>query len=58
LYISTRKNRRFRKLPELDLIDSRFDRRKFEHLLRDSPLPVRIRSAMQVRWQKLIEMSA
>jgi predicted transcriptional regulator of viral defense system len=58
LYISTRKNRRFKKLPELDLIDSGFDRRKFEHLLRDSPLPVRIRSAMQARWQKLIEMSA
>lgn len=55
LYISTRRNRRFRKMPELDLTDSGFDRRKFERLLRDSPFPVRIHSAVQARWQKLIE---
>lgn len=55
LYISTRKNRRFGKLPELDLTDSGFDHRKFERLLRDSPFPVRIRSAIRMRWEKLVE---
>ena len=57
LYISTRKNRRFGKLPELDLTDSRFDRREFERLLSNSPLPVRIRSAMQERWQRLAALA-
>jgi predicted transcriptional regulator of viral defense system len=56
LYISTRKNRRFAKLPELDLVDSGFDRRKFERMLRESLYPVRIRSAIQTRWHKLIDV--
>lgn len=58
LYISTRKNRRFGKLPELDLNDSGFDRREFERLLSNSPLSVRIRSAMQDRWQRLAALAA
>ena len=58
LYISTRKNRRFGKLPELDLTDSGFDRREFERFLSNSPLPVRIRSAMQERWQRLAAPAA
>lgn len=58
LYISTRKHRRFAKLPELDLTDSGFDQRKFDQLMRESEYPVRIRSAMQKRWQSLIETSS
>lgn len=55
LYISTRKNRRFAKLPELDLVESGFRRKEFERLLRESPYPIRIRSAIQARWQRLID---
>lgn len=57
LYISTRRNRRFAKLPELDLVDSGFKRRRFERLLRDSPYPVRVRSAIQTRWHKLVDVN-
>lgn len=52
LYISTRKNKRFSSLPELDL-DASFDRRAFERLLHELPYPVRIRSAIASRWSKL-----
>lgn len=51
LYLSTRKNRRFARLPELDLAGSGFRPRKFESLLRELPYPVRIRSAILSRWQ-------
>ena len=50
LYISTRKNRRFLSLPELDL-ETAFDRRAFERLLNELPYPVRIRSAIASRWR-------
>jgi len=52
LYISTRKNRRFSSLPELDL-ETPFSRREFERLLNALPYPVRIRSAIESRWSKL-----
>lgn len=52
LYISTRKNRRFSSLPELDL-ETPFDRRAFERLLNELPYPVRIRCAITSRWMKL-----
>jgi predicted transcriptional regulator of viral defense system len=52
IYISTRKNRRFSSLPELDLA-SAFRRREFERLLKQLPYPVRIRSAIASRWQQL-----
>lgn len=54
LYLSTRKRRRFAKLPELDFVDSGFDQRKFERLLRQTSYAVRIRSAIETRWHKLI----
>jgi hypothetical protein len=54
VYPSTRKNRRFARLPELDLEASGFLRRKFERLLRDLPYPVRIRSAILSRWQTIL----
>lgn len=44
--------------PELDLTDSGFDRREFERLSSNSALPVRIRSAMQGRWQRLAALAA
>lgn len=57
LYISTRRKRRFAKLPELDLVDSGFKQRRFDRLLRDSPYPVRVRSAIQTRWHKLVDVN-
>lgn len=52
IYISTRKNRRFSSLPELGL-GGTFRRREFDRLLKQSPYPVRIRSAIASRWQQL-----
>jgi hypothetical protein len=57
LYISTRKNRRFARLPELDFIESGFRPEEFARLLRELPYPERIRSAIQSRWSKLIDLS-
>ena len=53
LYLSTRKNRRFSRLPEIDLADSGFRKRELERLLRELPYPVRIRSAVRSRWEAL-----
>jgi len=53
VYLSTRKNRRFAKLPELDLADSGFRPSEFERLLHELPYPVRIRSAIQSCWRTL-----
>lgn len=53
LYLPTRKNRRFASLPELDLAGSGFKRREFERLFRELPYPIRVRSAMQQRWERL-----
>ncbi len=53
LYLSTRKNRRFAGLPELDLAGSGFKRREFERLFRELPYPIRVRSAMRQRWERL-----
>lgn len=54
LYIATRKSRRFASLPELNLGGS-FRRREFEQLLKQSDYPVRIRSAIEKRWQQVSE---
>ncbi len=53
LYLSTRKNRRFAGLPEIDLAGSGFKRREFERLFRELPYPIRVRSAIRQRWQRL-----
>lgn len=53
LYISTRKNRRFSRLPELSLDTKAFDRKKFKALLRQLPLPERLRSAIASRMELL-----
>jgi len=49
LYISTRKNRRFARLPELTLEATAFKRREFQRLMRDLPLEPRLRVAMAAR---------
>jgi len=50
LYLATRKNRRFARLPELDLTQSGFRERKFGRLLDELPIPKRILSAMRSHW--------
>ena len=53
LYLSTRKNRRFAKLPELDLAHSGFQQRKYRRLMQRLPIPTRILSAMNSRWDSI-----
>ena len=53
-YIATRRNRRFASLPEIEL-GVAFRRREFERLLKQSDYPVRIRSAIDSRWQRIHE---
>lgn len=50
LYLSTRKNRRFTSLPELDLTTSGFRVLEFEKFLKKLPIPTRVLSAMRSRW--------
>ncbi len=50
LYLATRKNRRFARLPELDVTQSGFRMREFEYLLDQLPIPTRILSAMDSQW--------
>lgn len=57
LYLSTRKNRRFASLPELDLAPSGFRPREFERLLDRLPIPARVLSAMRSRWVAIREGS-
>jgi hypothetical protein len=49
LYLSTRKKRRFSRLPELDTAHSGFRRIEFNRLMKKLPIPSRIRSAMATR---------
>ena len=49
LYLSTRKNRRFARLPELDITQSGFRAAEFERLLDRLPIPTRVLSAMRSR---------
>ncbi|MFT5172762.1 MAG: putative transcriptional regulator of viral defense system [Gammaproteobacteria bacterium] len=49
LYLSTRKNRRFARLPELDVTHSVFRQREFMRLINQLPIPLRILSAMRSR---------
>ncbi len=50
LYLSTRKNRRFAHLPELDLTQPGFRMQEFERLPDRLEIPTRILSAMRSRW--------
>ncbi|HEX5788680.1 MAG TPA: hypothetical protein VFY03_10900 [Woeseiaceae bacterium] len=50
-YQSTRRNRRFARLPELDFDESGFRSKEFQRLLRELPYTVRIRAAIESRWR-------
>ena len=53
LYLSTRKNRRFARLPEVDIRQTAFRKREFERLLKQLPIPTRISAVMRERWNAL-----
>lgn len=53
LYVATRKNRRFLRLPELTLTPDVFSKRKFKQLFKQLPLSTRILNAMQLRAEQL-----
>lgn len=53
LYLSTRKNRRFARLPELDVTQSGFRVAEFDRFLDRLAIPTRILSAMRSRWAAL-----
>jgi len=50
LYLATRKNRRFARMPELDVVQSGFRLQEFGRLLDELPIPTRILSAMRLQW--------
>ncbi len=50
LYLATRKNRRFSRMPELDVLQSGFRVREFGRLIDELPIPTRILSAMRSHW--------
>ena len=50
LYLSTRKNRRFARLSELDLAQSEFRVAEFDRFLNRLAIPTRVLSAMRSRW--------
>ena len=52
-YLSTRKNRRFVHLPEVDTRQTVFHEREFERLLKQLPIPLRISSVIRTRWEIL-----
>jgi len=53
LYLSTRKNRRFAILPEVDIRLRSFRKREFERLLQQLPISIRISASMRARWETL-----
>jgi len=53
LYLSTRKSRRFSRLPEVDVVQSGFRVKEFERLLEQLPIPTRILSAMRSQWMAI-----
>jgi len=57
LYLSTRKSRRFARLPEVDIRQTAFRKREFERLLDQLPIPPRISTVMRSRWEALYRES-
>jgi predicted transcriptional regulator of viral defense system len=53
LYLSTRKNRRFARLPEVEISNTAFRKREFERLMKQLPIPPRISALMRTRWKVL-----
>jgi predicted transcriptional regulator of viral defense system len=50
LYLATRKNRRFARMPEIDVLQSGFRVWEFGRLIDELPIPTRILSAMRSQW--------
>jgi predicted transcriptional regulator of viral defense system len=57
LYLSTRKNRRFVRLPEVCIRQPAFRQREFERLLKQLPIPPRILAVMRTRWETLLSLA-
>jgi len=53
LYLSTRKKRRFLRLPEIDIRQTTFRKREFERLLKQLPIPPQISVVMRSRRETL-----
>jgi predicted transcriptional regulator of viral defense system len=53
LYISTRKKRRFSRLPELELDTGNFNERIYKKLIKNSQLPPQVMVAMRARYESL-----
>ena len=53
LYIATRKNRRFARLPEVDLAEAGFRESRYLKLLRQQRMPLQIVKAMQNKFEQL-----
>ena len=53
LYISTRKNKRFIRIPELTLTSDLINKRTFKKLFKQLPLSTRRLNAMQLRAEEL-----
>jgi len=53
IYIATRKNKRFIRLPELMLPEDSFNKNTFRKIFQNLPLPTRILNAMQTRAESL-----
>ncbi len=53
LYISTRKNRRFIRIPELTLTSDLISKRTFRKLFKQLPLSTRLLNAIQLRAEEL-----
>ncbi len=53
LYFSTRKNRRFIRIPELTLTSNLINKRTFKKLFKQLPLSTRLLNAMQLRAEEL-----
>ena len=53
LYLSTRKSRRFARLPEVDIRHTAFRKREFERLLKQLPIPPLISAVIRTRWEAL-----
>ncbi|MFQ5644069.1 MAG: hypothetical protein ACE5FQ_10300 [Thiogranum sp.] len=51
LYLSTRKKRRFSRLPEVEIGQPAFREREFKRLLNQLPIPPRISALMRTRWE-------
>jgi len=57
LYLSTRKSRRFARLPEVDIRQTVFRKCEFVRLLDQLPIPPRISTVMRSRWEALYQAS-